>query len=48
MTEDVMVDGITNSMDINFSELRELRMDWKPGVLLFMWLQRVRHIEQLN
>ena len=48
MTEDVMVDGITNSMDINLSELQELRMDWKPGVLLFMWLQRVRHIEQLN
>ena len=37
------LDGITDSMDVNLSELRELVMDRRPDVLRFMGLQRVRH-----
>ena len=37
------LDGITDSMDMNLSELRELVMDGGPGVLQFMGLQRVGH-----
>ena len=37
------LDGITDSMDVNLSELRELVMDGGPGVLQFMGSQRVRH-----
>ena len=34
------LDGITDSMDMSLSELREIG---RPGVLRFMGSQRVRH-----
>ena len=37
------LDGITDSMDMNLSELQELVVDRRPGVLRFMGSQRVRH-----
>ena len=37
------LDGITDSMDMSLSELRELVMEGRPGVLQFMGLQRVGH-----
>ena len=36
------LDGITDLMDVNLSELQELVMD-RPGVLQFMGSQRVGH-----
>ena len=37
------LDGITDSMDMSLSELRELVMAARPGMLQFIGLQRVRH-----
>ena len=37
------LDGITDWMDVSLSELQELVMDRRPGVLRFMGLQRVGH-----
>ena len=35
--------GITDSMDVSLSELRELIWRGRPGVLRFMWSQRFGH-----
>ena len=37
------LDGITDSMDVSLSELRELVRTGRRGVLWFMGFQRVRH-----
>ena len=37
------LDGITDSMDVSLSELQELVMEGRPGVLRFTGSQRVGH-----
>ena len=37
------LDGISDSMDVSLSELRELVMTGRPGVLQFMGSQKVGH-----
>jgi len=37
------LDDITNSTDMSLSKLRELVMEWRPGVLQSMGSQRVGH-----
>ena len=37
------LDGITDSMDMSLSKLREMVKDRKPGVLQSMRLKRLRH-----
>ena len=37
------LDGITDSMDMSLSELRDLVLDRGPGMLQLMELQRVGH-----
>ena len=43
-----MVDGITNSVDMSLSKLKELVMERKPGMLQSMGLQRSDMTERLN
>ena len=43
VTEDKMVDGIIDSLDISLSKLREMVKDMEPGMVQSMVLQRVGH-----
>ena len=42
------LDGITYSMDMSLSKLKELVMERKPGMLQSMGLQRSDMTERLN
>ena len=43
ITEDEILDGITDSRDMSLSKLQEMVKDGKCGMLLCMGLQRVGH-----
>ena len=38
-----LLDSITDLMDMNLSKLRDIVKNRKPGMLLFIGSQRVRH-----
>ena len=42
------LDGITDSMDMRLSELWEMVMEGRPGVLLFMGRKESDTTERLN
>ena len=41
--EEIVINSITNSMDMNLSELQEIMVVEKPSVLKSMGSQRVRY-----
>ena len=43
MTEERLLDSITNSMNMNLSKLQETEKDKEPGVLQSVGLQRAGH-----